>query len=71
MRKSTIRIDQKILKPLLEMRIDHFSIQDRPNGQMEIKLKGVRNGKDIGMQYTTDPFYPVDNQPAPFSVDPF
>jgi hypothetical protein len=69
MGKSTIRIDQKILKPLLGMRIDHFSIQNRPDGQMEITLKGVKDKKDICMQYTTDPFYPVLNPPAPFVHD--
>lgn len=59
MGRSTIRIDQGILMPLLGMQIDHFSIQNRPNGQMEITLRGVKDKQSVSMQYTADPSDPL------------
>lgn len=59
MGKSTLRIAQEILKPLLGMRIDHFSIHNGPEGQMEVTLRGVRDEKNISMQHISDPFNPL------------
>lgn len=59
MNKSTIRIDQEILKPLLEMRINEFFIRHFASGTMEITLTGVKEGRNIKMQYLADPFDPL------------
>jgi len=60
MGKSTLRINQEILKRLLGMRIDQVSIQNRPKGQMMVTLKGLKGRQDICMQHTADPFDPLD-----------
>jgi hypothetical protein len=64
----TIRIDQKIMRPLHGlMNMTNFSYCTKPDGQIEISLEGETINERICMKHAVDPFEPISMKvlPAP------